>query len=276
VFLGASSAVATTSPDIDWRLFMFALLGGVLAHISVNTLNEYQDFKSGLDLQTSPTPFSGGSGALPQYPKMARSVFWMGVASLVALIAVGLYLAAECGPAIVPIGILGAILVVSYTGWINRYPVLCLFAPGAGFGLLMVTGTQYVLLGKFVTLSFVAAAVPFFLVNNLLLLNQFPDIEADREAGRRHFPIVYGVTASSVVYALFSLATIVVIVVGVAIEQLPPYSIFALLPMPLSLYSLYGAIRHGGGIGLYSSYLAANVAVTLSVPTVLGVSLVVV
>ncbi len=42
---------------------MLALLGAFLAHISVNTLNEYFDFKSGLDLETIKTPFSGGSGA---------------------------------------------------------------------------------------------------------------------------------------------------------------------------------------------------------------------
>jgi len=44
---------------------MLALLGAFLAHVSVNTLNEYYDFKSGLDLETIRTPFSGGSGALP-------------------------------------------------------------------------------------------------------------------------------------------------------------------------------------------------------------------
>jgi 1,4-dihydroxy-2-naphthoate octaprenyltransferase len=259
---------------MDWCLFVLALLGGLLAHISVNTLNEYQDFTSGLDLKTTRTPFSGGSGALPQYPGMARAVFWTAVVAFTLVVAIGVFLAIETGPGIAPIGILGALLIVSYTGWINRHPYLCLVAPGAGFGLLMVTGTQYVLLGEFMTLSFVVAAVPFFLVNNLLLLNQFPDIEADQATGRRHFPVVYGTTASSVAYALFAVATIVVIVVGIATEKLPPQSIVALLPMPLSFYSLYGAIRLGGGIGMCPRYLAANVAVTLSVPLLLGISLV--
>ena len=44
---------------------ILALAGGLLAHISVNALNEYLDFTSGLDLTTLRTPFSGGSGTLP-------------------------------------------------------------------------------------------------------------------------------------------------------------------------------------------------------------------
>ena len=37
-----------------------------------------------------------------------------------------------------------------------------------------------------------ASLVPFFLVNNLLLLNQFPDVAADRQAGRRHLLVQHG------------------------------------------------------------------------------------
>ncbi len=43
----------------------------------------------------------------------------------------------------------------------------------------------------------------FFLVSNLLLLNQFPDLEADRSAGRRHLPIVLGRPSSSQVFGYF-------------------------------------------------------------------------
>lgn len=46
----------------------------MLAHVSVNTFNEYLDFKSEPDLITKKIPFSGGSGALPQTPEMAGTV----------------------------------------------------------------------------------------------------------------------------------------------------------------------------------------------------------
>ena len=49
---------------------VLALIGATSAHISVNAFNEYFDFKSGLDFKTQRTPFSGGSGTLPQKPEL--------------------------------------------------------------------------------------------------------------------------------------------------------------------------------------------------------------
>jgi len=61
VFLGLSTSLENGSPIKVYRLLII-LLGAISAHTSVNTLNEYYDFKSGLDLKTKRTAFSGGSG----------------------------------------------------------------------------------------------------------------------------------------------------------------------------------------------------------------------
>jgi 1,4-dihydroxy-2-naphthoate octaprenyltransferase len=194
-------------------LLLLVLLGALLAHISVNALNEYSDFKSGLDLATTRTPFSGGSGALPENPEMSGAVFAVGAMSLMATLTIGGFFIWKYGAGIVPIGVTGLILIVTYTDWINRYPFLCLVAPGIGFGFLMVVGTQFVLQGEYVPLSVLVAIIPFFLVNNLLLLNQYPDIVADASVGRNHFPIAYGVSLSNLAYALFALATTASIII---------------------------------------------------------------
>lgn len=273
VFLGASTVLARhEAPDLS--LLSLALLGALLAHISVNTLNEYFDFTSGLDLETLRTPFSGGSGALPDNPEMAKSVLLLAALSTVALILIGVYFIWQRGAAIIPIGITGILLITSYTGWINKHPIVCLIAPGTGFGILMVVGTQFVLEGNFSTLSWLVASVPFFLINNLLLLNQYPDIEADRAAGRKHFPIAYGIRHSNIIYGIFAGATVAVITGGVLSEQLPALSLIALLPMPLSLLALAGATRYGNTIGRHPGYLAANVAATVLTISLLAISLV--
>lgn len=64
VFLGLSTSLAT-EPQVNIFTFVLVLMGAISAHISVNMLNEYYDFISGLDLKTEKTAFSGGSGALP-------------------------------------------------------------------------------------------------------------------------------------------------------------------------------------------------------------------
>ena len=274
VFLGASAAVANQSA-INLPLLLLALLGALLAHVSVNTLNEYYDFKSGLDFETIKTPFSGGSGALPQNPEMIDTVFLVAVLSSVLLLAIGSFFVWQFGTGIVPIGLTGLIIIATYTGWINKHPFICLVAPGLGFGFLMVAGTQFVLQGQYTSLSWLVAVIPFFLVNNLLLLNQYPDIQADRNVGRNHFPIAYGVDRSTIMYGLFVLATVVSIVAYVLMGYLPVLSLIALIPVPLALFSLYGAVKHGAAIGRYPQYLATNVAVTILTILFLGVSLVV-
>ena len=274
VFLGMSTVIASQG-NISMFTLVLAALGAFLAHISVNMLNEYFDFKSGLDMETVRTPFSGGSGALPQNPEMVGAVLMGGVVSSVALFMIGSYFVWQHGAGIVPVGIIGLLLIATYTGWINRHPFLCLVAPGLGFGFLMVAGTQFVLQGYYSQQALIVACVPFFLVNNLLLLNQFPDVEADRKAGRNHFPIAFGLKRSSQVYGLFVLMTIAVIVVSVVQGYLPMLSLIALIPMPLALFSLSGAFKYGADIGGHPQYLAANVVVTLLTTFLLGVSLIV-
>ena len=273
VFLGASTVVANGG-TVDFSLLALALLGALLAHVSVNTLNEYFDFKSGLDFKTLKTPFSGGSGALPQNPEMATTVLNIGIASSLALFLIGSFFVWHLGAGIVPIGITGLLLIATYTGWVNRHPLICLFAPGLGFGFLMVAGTQFVLQGQYTALAWQLGVIPFFLVNNLLLLNQYPDIRADTEAGRYHFPIAYGIQHSNLVYGFFALLTGLLIIAYVLTGLLPTTGLLALLPMPLAFFALYGAVKHGEAVGNFPQYLAAGVAVAILTTLLLGVSLI--
>lgn len=273
VFLGTATAMAAQWP-VDTTTLVLVMIAAVCAHISVNMLNEYADFRSGLDAVTIRTPFSGGSGALPADPAMANTVLLTGMFTLSATTAIGLYFISSHGTLIVPVGIIGIGIILAYTRWINRWPLLCLIAPGLGFGILMVTGTHFVLANTVSVTAWLAALIPFFLVNNLLLLNQYPDIEADRSIGRNHLPIAYGTTISSAVYGLQSLSAGLVILVAVLFGTFPPSSLLAVLPLLLSLYSLAGALKHGGSIGQYPKYMAVNVGVTLLTPFVLAVSLI--
>ncbi len=272
VFLGASTVVANGEP-VNLALLALALLGALLAHISVNTLNEYFDFKSGLDFKTIKTQFSGGSGALPKNPEMAATVLSVGIISSVILFLIGSFFVWYYGAGIVPIGITGLLLITTYTGWLNRHPLICLIAPGLGFGFLMVAGTQFVLQGQYTALSWQVAVIPFFLVNNLLLLNQYPDIRADAEAGRYHLPIAYGIQRSNRVYGFFALLTVATIIAYVLSGLLPTTSLLALLPMPLAFFALYGAVKHGEAIGNFPQYLAAGVTVAILTTLLLGISL---
>ena len=259
--------------SLDTSLLALVLVGAILSHISVNMINEYLDFTSGLDLHTQRTRFSGGSGALPENPVMALPVLYGGVIAMLMAVVIGSYFIWHAGKAILPIGIVGILIIISYTRWLNRSPLLCLTAPGMGFGVLMVLGTTIVLSGQLLPGAWLVTICPFMLVNNLLLLNQLPDIEADRNAGRRHLPITHGVKTSMLVYTLFATSAYLSVIYAVVFQHLPGLSLLCLLTIPLALFAIQGGNRYGKNIGTKPQHLAANVAVSLVTPALVAISL---
>ena len=189
--------------QINWWFAVLCILGAVAAHISVNALNEYFDFKSGLDAKTRRTPFSGGSGTLPANPQAAGYAFITGIVGLAVVAAIGAFFTIQRGWGIAPLGLLGMLVIYIYTTWLLKLPFLSLISPGLGFGTLVVMGTDFVLTGSYSLPGFLVSMVPFFLVSNLLLLNQFPDVEADKTINRRHYPITIGRKASAKIFVAF-------------------------------------------------------------------------
>jgi len=230
LLLGVSSVIFNGT-QLDPALLILVALGGLSAHASVNLLNEYIDYKSGLDLKTIKTPFSGGSGTLPKYPEAAATVLLLGITTLLITVSIGLYLTWLQGLPLFILGLCGVIIILVYTHWINRWPLICLIAPGVAFGPIMVTGTELALSNQVTPLALVISLVPFFVVNNLLLLNQIPDIEADRSVGRNHFPIRYGAESAFNVFRQFNLLAAIVIISGYLTGLFPALVLIALLPL---------------------------------------------
>ncbi len=262
VGLGAAAAIYTGS-SINILNLILVLLGAVLAHISVNALNEYDDYKTGLDFKTSQTPFSGGSKTLPENPEMAPQALITGVISLILTILIGFYFIYIRGWMLLPIGFIGVLLVVAYTKWITRSPILCLFAPGLGFGHLMVMGTSFALAGTYSWTSFIISMVPFFLVSNLLLLNQFPDIDADREIGRKHLPIAIGKKACVSIYGLFLALTFLSIIVGWMFGLLPLQSLISLICAAFAIHIFIGVKKKVDSTPNLIPFMGKNVAMII-------------
>jgi 1,4-dihydroxy-2-naphthoate polyprenyltransferase len=272
VLVGLGSAYLQTG-DINWFYFVLALIAGISAHISVNAFNEYFDFKTEVDARTQRTPFSGGSGTLQAHPELARATLVLSWGSLALVGLIGLYFCSVWGWWALPIGILGLVLLYGYTAWMVYQPLLCLIAPGLGFGPLMVLSTHFALTGTFTPSALVASLVPFFLVSNLLLLNQFPDVEADRSAGRRHFPILLGRTASSYIYIAFLVFTYLVIILGVVFGLLPRFSLLALLTLVFAVQIIQNILKNSENVPALIPAMGQNVMVNLLTPVLLAIGL---
>ena len=272
VLVGLGTAVWLTG-EVNYIYFTLALIGAIAAHISVNAFNEYFDFKSGLDHRTHRTPFSGGSGTLQERPELARQALRVAIAAIIITALIGLYFLQERGLSLLPLGALGLLVIVAYTPWFTRNPVLCLIAPGLGFGPLMVMGTNFVLTGGYTWTSFIASLVPFFLVNDLLLLNQFPDIEADQSVGRRHLPIIFGRKVSSLIYGTILLLAYLSIVLGFTTEHLPRTSLIGLLTLLIAVPVIVGVYRYAESVEKLVPYLGLNVIINISTPVLVAIGL---
>jgi 1,4-dihydroxy-2-naphthoate octaprenyltransferase len=270
--LGLSTAV-WESGSVNALHFILALVGAIAAHISVNAFNEYFDFKSGLDAKTERTPFSGGSGTLPMKPELEVDALLTALSTFIITALIGLFFLFQRGMGLLPVGILGLLVIFAYTPWVTHNPLMCLVSPGLGFGTLMVMGTHFVLTGHYSWTAFIASLVPFFLVSDLLLLNQFPDVEADKSIGRRHFPILIGNKASSIIYGAFLLLTYASIIFGTCFKFLPRFSLLGLITLVFAVPAFIGAYRYSNDIKKLIRFMGMNVVINIVTPVLVAVGL---
>lgn len=269
--VAVGSAAGAYDGAFSWLSTVLALVGLVCLHASVNALNEASDMRTGIDLRTLRTPFSGGSGTLPAgllTPGQARA-FGLAMAGLGLLI--GIYFLDHIGWALVPILVLGAISVLAYTEVLARAGLGEIFA-GLGLGALPVMGAAIVQGGRLGPAG-IAAGIPAFLMTfNLLLLNEFPDEAADRSGGRLNLVLALGRPAAALVYAFAAIATPISIVLSVARGALPVLALVGVLPSVL----LAGPLRWAFGRSqepVPLPAMGANVTWNLATNSLLAVAL---
>jgi len=267
VFLGTCLAWYDGAFHLGYALLAF--VGLLLTHISVNTLNDYFDYRSGIDLEVKRTPFSGGSGILPSALLKPRQVLWLGLTSFLLAIPIGVYFVVARGWQLLPLLLIAAVCILLYTPVILKlgWPE---WAPGVGLGALPVLGAYFVQTTAY-TLPAVVASIPSaILVHNLLLLNEFPDTEADEKAGRKTLPITMGKARASLLYAMLTLIVYLWIIGGVVARLMPFFCLVALLTLPLAVKAIQGALRHQEITKLVPA-MANNVLVVLLTQLLLGI-----
>ena len=272
VILGMGMALYNGS--FNTLYFVLAIIGLVLLHTSVNTLNDYSDYKSGIDLKVKRTPFSGGSGILPADRLPASTALKMGLISFFLAVPIGVYFLIARGLTLLPIFIIGAIFVFWYTSSITKLGYgLPEIAAGLGLGTLPVLGTFLILHGQFSWAMLYASIPSGFLVCNLLYLNEFPDAEADKTGGRKTLPIILGYKKAAIIYSVITSMVYVWIAAGVLLKLMPAWTLIALLTMPMAIKAIRGSLTFKRVEELVPAQ-GANVMVVLLTQLLLGVGFV--
>lgn len=281
-FLTLSVALAFLGTAIAWYFgsvnLGYALLAGfglMLTHGSVNAINDYFDYKSGIDLNVERTPFSGGSGLVPEGKLPLNQTLWVGTVTFLVALLIGIFFIAVKGWLLLPLIVAAALCLVLYTPVILKTP-WPEWSPGLGLGILPILGFYFVQAGRYDWMVLVASVPSGILVHNLLLLNEFPDVEADFKGGRKTTPVLFGMDAAA---RLFRIATIAVVgwIIACVLATLafgrvvmPVYCLIALLALPWAVKTMRGALQYQDRAKLISA-MADNVTFILLTHVLLGV-----
>ena len=250
-FLLASVIAVMTGLALNWSQngsieYFDALLtfAGVMAlHASVDLLNDYWDFKRGIDTKTTRTKMSGGTGVLPEGLLKPSSVYRAGVFFLVLGALIGSYF-------VITYGILIAIILGFAILSIYFYSTKIVDSGLGEFfvavkGSMIVIGTFYIQSGE-VNIEYILAGIVIGTLSSLVLfIASFPDHDADKSKGRKTLVITVGKEKARKLFWIFPLFAYGVIVIGVVLNHLPIFTLISLMSFPLIIKS---------GIGLQKNY----------------------
>ena len=248
---------------------ILVLIGALLTHASVNAFNNYFDYRSRIDERTIKTPFSGGVDVIVSGRMKPAAAFSVALVCLIGAGLIGIYFLAQMFYLLIPLILYGALVIVFYTPFLSRVHALSEVIAGSGFGLIGL-GTYATQTGVVDNSGFAIFVPITILVALLLFLNEFPDADVDKLAGRRHTVILIGRRKSSWLYAFFLGATYVSIVLSVVARAAPLAALIALVTAPLAYKAARIALRSYEQIPELVPALALNVVVILSTISLLA------
>ena len=243
-FLLASVIAVSLGLSVTWwnsgtiDIFQAALtMGGVIAlHASVDLLNDYWDFKRGIDTKTKRTPMSGGTGVLPEGLLKPKSVYNAGILFLIAGGLIGGYFVVLHG---VVIGVILAFAIMSiyfYSTKIVNWGLAEVFV--AVKGTLIVMGTYYIQNSELTDIVVLSGIVVGVLSSLVLFVTSFPDHDADKEKGRRTLVILFGRQKAVSIFYIFPITSYGIIIGCAAMSIIPVFCLISLTAIPVVITSI--------------------------------------
>jgi len=242
-FLLASIIAVSTGLAISWwtgnsiAIFdaLLTFLGVLALHASVDLLNDYWDFKRGIDSKTVKTKMSGGSGVLPEGLLEPKQVYRAGIIFLIIGALIGTYFVVTDG---IIIGVILAFAILSiyfYSTKIVNWGLAEVFVTIKG--TLIVIGTCYIQTSQINESMVLGGIVVGVLSSFVLFITSFPDYNIDKAKGRKTLVISLGLKRSCTVFWVFPIIVYILTIVSVILDIFPLFCISILLTFPLIIKS---------------------------------------
>lgn len=196
-------------------------------------------------------------------------VFWLGTTSLIIAAGIGVYFIIVAGWQLLPLLVVAVLCIMLYTPYILKTPYPE-WAAGLGLGTLPILGTYFAQTGTYSVHAIIASIPSGILVYNLLLLNEFPDTDADKTASRKTLPIVAGLKKAGLIYSIMTVLMYVWIIGAVIAGVMPVFTLIALLTSLFAIKAIQGAMKAVDMSKLVPG-MANNVLVVLVTQLLLGI-----
>jgi 1,4-dihydroxy-2-naphthoate polyprenyltransferase len=235
ISVGVGGAVAALDGAFDVWLFLLTLVGAVCVHGATNLINDYFDYKSGVDRPGAPTTLYRPH-PLVQGLISPRAVLWVSAGLYAIAAIIGLALLALKGAGLLWFILVGAIASFFYTADPIKYKYLALgeLAVFLMWGPVIVGGTYFVQRGS-LSLDAVLISVPFgLLVALVLLANNLRDIDYDRSAGIATLGTLLGQQKTRVLYQGLILLAYLAIALLIALKILSPWGLLVFFSAPVA------------------------------------------
>ena len=221
-------------------LFIITALGVAALHLAANLLNDYYDAKGSDPINERLTPFSGGSRVIQNRQVAPWCVLSIAVFFYVLSLSAAIWLVLLGRPLVLAIGLLGVA-----AGWAYSARPLQLMSRGWGeiciffaFGPFITLGAYYVMSGS-LSLSAFALGFPHgFFIAAVIWINQFPDYEADRDAGKKNLVVRLGPKLSRYPYCIMMLAAFIAVIFLIGIVGLTYLTMLSFIAFPLAFKAM--------------------------------------
>jgi 1,4-dihydroxy-2-naphthoate octaprenyltransferase len=253
----------------DGCLFGLAIAATLLAHAATNVYNDVSDDLIGTDPDNTDRiyPYTGGSRFIQTGLLSRREMTLLSLGLCVAALGVGAVLAVIRGPGVILLGIAGLAL-----GLLYSLPGAQLSARGVGeaavalgLGVLPVLGAVWLQTG-FVDSGALLLCIPVSCwVAAILIINEVPDVEADRRAGKRTLVVRWGAAGARCIYGGLTMLALAASGIAIARHTLPPwYSIIAIVVAGLGFL----AVKRISTLRLARSALKQGIELTLAIQAI--------
>lgn len=255
-FVPPSIFPATLGATICWAvdqtfnsiIFFLVIFAVVINHLALNMTDDYFDYKHSVD-QLKPgekNPYTGGSGTLSSKqinPHHMRTAFTI---CYTTTIIIGIYLTIKIGWPILAFGLIGIFCSLFYT-----MPPIQISHHGIGeltqlinFGTIIGLGSYYTQAQTISMEAFLATLPLGIMLFSMITINEIPDYQTDKQAGKLTLIARYGKKTGVKIYILSWIITYTLIIIASTLQLITPISLISLASIPLVYRSIKQLKQH--------------------------------